>query len=108
MKCFIHLKSPFNALYNTKEQSQNQNKNSNPESVPLNSISSVVPPLCDGTRSRFVEYLLQDHKSIIPVHKPFYLALFWPQNAAIYSFLIQVKILSKRRLVEPALGVFVA
>lgn len=45
MESFIDLQRSFDALHQTKEDSQEQDDHRYPERVPLDPIASIIPPL---------------------------------------------------------------
>jgi hypothetical protein len=88
MICLVDLQGTFNTLYETKEDSQEQNAHCNPESVPHMAISPVVPPLRQSGWSRFIEGLLQDNESIVPVLECLDLSVLKAQFLAVLDMLI--------------------
>ena len=69
MVCFVYLQSSLDALYKAEEDRKTKDCDSNPEGVPLRSISSVVPELREGGWFRLIESFLQAHQFIAPVHE---------------------------------------
>lgn len=66
MKRDRNLHSPFNTLNKPKQQSQEQNHDRNPKCIPLETVSTVIPPLTQCFWRRFIKYLLEFNDSVMP------------------------------------------
>lgn len=55
----VYLQSAFNALCEAENHSQTKHQYCNPESIPLNLIAFITPPLRQIARFRFIEDLFQ-------------------------------------------------
>jgi hypothetical protein len=75
LKGSVHLQSSLDALNEAEEQRKRQDKNSNPECIPLHSISSIMPPLAEILWGCFIENLLEHNQAVAPVHELLDLAI---------------------------------
>jgi hypothetical protein len=73
-------------LYHAEEDREEDDHNCNPESIPLNAIAAINPPLLDGCGIGLIELLFQNHQSIMPEFEVFNLPLLGSESAAFCGF----------------------
>jgi hypothetical protein len=62
----VDLQCSFDALDSTKENGQCEHNNCNPESVPLDPVATIYPPLLDRGWARLIELLFQNDQPVMP------------------------------------------
>lgn len=88
---FPNLQSSFNWLDYAKEHSQSEHKGSNPKGVPLNTFTLISPPLRDSVRFRVVEYLFDNHETVMPIVEVLNLTVFGIQWSALHRRIVKAE-----------------
>lgn len=60
------LNNPRGGLDETKDNSKYQDERCDPECVPLDSLSIVIPPLGYSSRFRIIESLFENYQAVSP------------------------------------------
>lgn len=63
----IYLQDSSNGLNHAKYDGQNKDQYCNPECIPLNLFTSIVPPLRESFRLRLIVSFVDDGQSFMPV-----------------------------------------
>lgn len=103
--CNIHLHRRQPTLHHTKEHGHGKDQHSYPESVPLDAVPAIEPPLGDGRWLGLVKGLLEDDKPVMPDGKVLDPALACPEGAASVQLRVDGGRLALR--MQPLLGGFV-
>jgi hypothetical protein len=82
IECRIDLHDARNTLYEASDQGPYKDHDSYPESPPLHTVASIVPPLGDSLWRSLIEDLFQDHQAVMPVFEVLQLSIVGREVAA--------------------------